>query len=122
MLSFTAMHMKSEEIHKAGRCLKDVAVHTASIWPWFSVNDLLYIFVILYKRENGLFKKKKRGRSGYIGYVYILVIPLSLGTDIRSDKSNFSTNIYTQTDTLLKAFLTVRKLFILIYNLEKCLV
>lgn len=29
-----------------------VAVHIASIWPWFSVNELLYIFVILYKREN----------------------------------------------------------------------
>lgn len=63
MLSFTAMHMKSEEIHKAGRCLKDVAVHTASIWPWFSVNDLLYIFVILYKRENGLFKKKRERKK-----------------------------------------------------------
>lgn len=27
-----------------------VAVHIASTWPWFSVNELLYIFVILYKR------------------------------------------------------------------------
>lgn len=99
-----------------------MAVHNASIWPWFSVNDLLYIFVILYKREKGLFKKKNKRGSGYIGYVCILVIPLSLGTDISSNKSDFSTNIYTQTDTLLKAFLTVRKLFILIYKLEKCLV
>lgn len=51
MLSFTAMHMKSEEIQKL-EDVEIVAVHIASIWPWFSVNELLYIFVILYKREN----------------------------------------------------------------------
>lgn len=96
-----------------------MAVHTASIWPWFSVNELFYIFVILYKREKRLFKKRQ---SGYIGYVCILVIPLSLGTDISSNKSDFSTNIHSQTETRLKAFLPVRKLFILIYKLEKCLV
>lgn len=96
---------------------KNAAVHIASIWPWFSVNEFLYIFVILYKRENVCLKRE----SGYIGYVCILVIPLSLGTDISSNKSDFSTNIYTH--TLLKAFLLkVRKLFILIYKLEKCLV
>lgn len=123
MLSFTAMHMKSEEIQNKLEDVKIVAVHIASIWPWFSVNELLYIFVILYKRENICLKKRE---SGYIGYVCILVIPLSLGTDISSNKSDFSTNIYTQTlaqayihthtHTLLTAFLTVRKLFILIYK------
>lgn len=39
---------------------KIVAVHIASIWPWFSVNGLLYIFVILYKRENVCLKRGKR--------------------------------------------------------------
>lgn len=58
MLSFTAMHMKSEEIQKL-EDVEIVAVHIASIWPWLSVNELLYIFVILYKRENVCLKKER---------------------------------------------------------------
>jgi len=44
---------------------KIVAVHTASIWPWFSVNELLYIFVILYKRgkKNLCLKKKNKKKT-----------------------------------------------------------
>lgn len=49
-----------------------MAVHIADIWPWFSVNELLYIFVILYKRGGKMFVKKRE--SGYIGYVCIPVI------------------------------------------------
>lgn len=40
--------------------LKNAAVHIASILPWFSVNELLYIFVILYKKRRCLFKKEKK--------------------------------------------------------------
>lgn len=37
-------------------------IYCASIWPWFAVNYLLYIFVILYKKRNmeKFLKKKKR--------------------------------------------------------------
>lgn len=37
-------------------------IHCASIWPWFAVNYLLYIFVILYKNVTwkSFLKKKKR--------------------------------------------------------------
>lgn len=42
------------------RCLKNAAVHIASILPWFSVNELLYIFVILYKKRRCLFKKYEK--------------------------------------------------------------
>lgn len=42
--------------------------------------------------------KERKTLSGYIGYVCILVLPLSLGTDIRSNKSDFSTNLHTHTN------------------------
>lgn len=64
MLSFTAMHMKSSpEVQGGTKTLEHVtivAVHNASIWPWFSVNLLLYIFVILYKRGKKFVKKRKQ--------------------------------------------------------------
>lgn len=96
--------------HKQLEDVQIVAVHTASIWPWFSVNELFYIFVILYKREKCLFKKKRQ--SGYIGYVCILVIPLSLGTDISSNKSDFSTNTHKQKHDLRHFYLSENFLFL----------
>lgn len=37
-------------------------IYCASIWPWFAVNYLLYIFVILYKNVTwkSFLKKKKK--------------------------------------------------------------
>lgn len=66
-----------------------MAVYTASLWPWFAVNELLYIFVILYKKVKMEQKMsfKKRRKNYFIGYVYITVIPLSLGTKLSSMKN-----------------------------------
>lgn len=53
-------------------------IYCASIWPWFAVNYILYIFVILYKNVTWKsFLKKKENCN--IGYVCIPVTLLSLG-------------------------------------------
>ena len=58
MLSFPPMQKKSNEEKKKKNTERKpqvmfelVAVHNASIWPWFAVNYLLYMFVILYKTK-----------------------------------------------------------------------
>lgn len=118
---FTAMHMT---IYRNTRiCFNYSCIYCASIWPWFAVNDLLYIFVILYKT---LHEKKFLNRAGgaeenyNIGYyVCIPVILLSLGIYLSSTE-NIETNkkikIYT---TVRNGIFNIYRNIFIIYKLEK---